>query len=74
LNIKNIPYEYIVVETVGIDDAVTNARNSINKEDNLLKNPQGLMPTLVINGESVVQSTALVEFIEDAFEGPCFTS
>ena len=36
LNIKNISYEYIVVETVGIDDAVPNAPNSISKEE--LKN------------------------------------
>ena len=70
LNIKKIPYEYIVVETVGIDEGVPNARNSISKDDYLLINPQGLMPTLVIDGERVVQSTALVEFIEDAFEGP----
>ena len=70
LNIKNIPYEYIVVETAGIDDAVPQAPKSISKEDYQLINPQGLMPTLLINGERVVQSTALVEFIEDAFEGP----
>ena len=70
LNIKNIPYEYIVVETVGIDDGVPRAPNSISKEKYSLINPQGLMPTLVIDGERVVQSTALVEFIEDAFEGP----
>jgi len=70
LNIKNIDYEYIVVETIGIDDTVPNISNSISKDDYLSINPQGLMPTLAINGERVVQSTALVEFIEDAFEGP----
>tara|TARA_B100000676_G_scaffold313082_1_gene391192 strand:+ start:4574 stop:5266 length:693 start_codon:yes stop_codon:yes gene_type:complete len=70
LNIKNIPYEYIVVETVGMDNSVPQTGKSISKEDYNLINPQGLMPTLVINGERVVQSSALVEFIEDAFEGP----
>ena len=70
LNIKNIPYEYIVVETVGIDDGEPHFPNTISKEKYSLINPQGLMPTLVIDGERVVQSTALVEFIEDAFEGP----
>ena len=70
LNIKNISYEYIVVETVGIGDGVPNAPNTISKEQYSLINPQGLMPTLVIDGERVVQSTALVEFIEDAFDGP----
>ncbi len=41
LNIKKIPYEYIVVETVGIDEGVPNARNSISNEDYLLINPHG---------------------------------
>ena len=50
LNIKNIPYEYIVVETVGMDNSVPQTGKSISKEDYNLINPQGLMPTLVING------------------------
>ena len=39
LNIKNIPYEYIVIETVGIDDGKPNAPNSISKEKYSLINP-----------------------------------
>ncbi len=60
LNIKGMEYEYI---GVGADGA-------ISKEDYREINPQGLIPTLVIDGEMVTQSTALIEFIEERFEGP----
>jgi glutathione S-transferase len=29
-----------------------------------------LIPTLSVDGELMIQSTALIEFIEEAFEGP----
>jgi maleylacetoacetate isomerase len=60
LNIKGVDYDYIAVGDTG----------SISKQDYLSINPQGLLPTLIINGERVTQSTALVEFIEENFEGP----
>ena len=69
LNIKNVSYEYIPVEVTGIDDGVPIACQSISKEEYLLINPQGLMPTLFIDGERIIQSTALVEFIEEALDG-----
>lgn len=61
LNIKGVDYEYIAVGDTG----------SISKEaytDEI--NPQGLIPTLVVDGERVTQSTALIEFIEENFDGP----
>lgn len=60
LNIKGVDYEYISVGDTG----------AISKEAYLDVNPQGLIPTLVIDGEKVTQSTALIEFIEETFPGP----
>ena len=59
LNIKGIPYEYIPVPLEA--DALEEYRKV---------NPQMLLPTLLVDGEIVTQSTALVEFIEEAFDGP----
>lgn len=60
LNIKGVDYDYIGVGETG----------EISKEEYRAVNPQGLIPTLVIDGEKVTQSTALIEFIEETFEGP----
>ena len=60
LNIKGVPYEYIPVSLDG--GAPESYRDKIN--------PQALIPSLVIDGEIVTQSTALVEFIEESFPGP----
>ena len=60
LNIKGVDYEYIAVGDTG----------SISWDDYLVINPQRLLPTLVIDGERVTQSTALIEFIEETFSGP----
>ena len=59
LNIKGVPYEYIPVSLHG---GAPESYRAIN--------PQLLLPTLVINGEIVTQSTALVEFIEEVINGP----
>jgi len=60
LNIKGVEYEYIPVSIDGgtPDDYIRDI------------NPQALIPSLVIDGEIVTQSTALVEFIEETFDGP----
>ena len=58
---KGLNYEYIGV----------GANGAISKEDYVRDvNPQGLIPTLSVDGELIIQSTALIEFIEEAFEGP----
>ncbi len=59
LNIKGVPYEYI---PVSLNGGAPDAYREIN--------PQLLIPSLVIDGEIVTQSTAMVEFIEERFEGP----
>ena len=60
LNIKGVTYESIPISLDGgtPDDYVREI------------NPQALIPSLVIDGEIVTQSTALVEFIEETFDGP----
>ena len=61
LNIKGLDYEYIGV----------GANGAISKEDYVRDvNPQGLIPTLSVDGELIIQSTALIEFIEETFDGP----
>lgn len=60
LNIKGVEYEYI---PVSLDGGAPEAYR-----DNV--NPQALIPSLVIDGEIVTQSTALIEFIEETFDGP----
>lgn len=61
LNIKGIEYEYIAVGDTG-----TLSKEAYTHDIN----PQGLIPTLVVDGERVTQSTALIEFIEETFDGP----
>ena len=59
LNIKNINYEYI---PVSLDGGVPDSyRDEIN--------PQGLLPSLVVNDQIITQSTAQIEFIEENFSG-----
>ncbi len=60
LNIKGVDYEYVAVGSTG----------TISKEAYIDVNPQGLIPTLVVDGERMTQSTALIEFIEETFPGP----
>ncbi len=59
LNIKGVPYEYI---PVSLDGGAPDSYRAIN--------PQLLIPSLVIDGEIVTQSTALIEFIEEVVDGP----
>lgn len=60
LNIKGVEYKYIAVGDTG----------ALSKKAYLDVNPQGLIPTLLVDGERVTQSTALIEFIEESFSGP----
>jgi len=60
LNIKGVEYEYIPVSLDG--GAPDEYREEVN--------PQALLPSLVVDGEIITQSTAQIEFIEETFEGP----
>ena len=58
---KGLDYEYIGV----------GANGAISQEDYVRDvNTQGLIPTLSIDGELIIQSTALIEFIEETSDGP----
>ena len=57
LNLKGIAYDYVVAPAVG-----SAAYRSIN--------PQGLLPTLEIDGRFVAQSMAIIELIEELHPEP----
>ena len=57
LALKDIAYEYISVSQIGWD-----AYEKIN--------PQRLMPTLKVGEQLIAQSTAILEYIEEAFPEP----
>ena len=59
LNIKGVDYEYVPVT---LDDGPPESYGAVN--------PQALLPSLEIDGRIVTQSTALIEFIEETFDGP----
>ena len=59
LNIKGVDYEYVPVT---LDDGPPEAYGAVN--------PQALLPSLEVDGRIVTQSTALIEFIEETFDGP----
>ncbi|MEM7059954.1 MAG: maleylacetoacetate isomerase [Pseudomonadota bacterium] len=54
LGLKQIPYEYIAVRDIGIE-----AYRKIN--------PQGLMPTLLVDKTPIAQATAILEYLEETY-------
>ena len=57
LHLKEVPFEYVSVREIGWD-----AYRKIN--------PQGLMPTLDVDGQLIPQSTAIFEYIEETYPDP----
>ncbi len=57
LNLKGVPYEYIAVE-------------DMRTESYRRKNPQGLLPAIEIDGNIFGQSSAIVEWLEEAYPTP----
>ena len=57
LALKGIDYDYVSVREIGIE-----AYRAIN--------PQGLMPTLSVDGRSFAQATAILEYLEEAYPDP----
>ena len=57
LNLKGIAYEYVPVSSLP-----DGAYQEIN--------PQGLMPTLEIDGQFVAQSAAILDYLEEQFPTP----
>lgn len=54
LNLKKIDYEYVPF-------------SNLSRKDYLEINPQGLLPTLEIDGRHVAQSSAILDYLEEAF-------
>jgi maleylacetoacetate isomerase len=57
LALKNISYEYVSIQDIGWEEY-----GKIN--------PQGLMPTLAVGDELLMQSTAICEYLEEQFPTP----
>ena len=57
LNLKRLPYEYVAIP-------------SLSSDDYRRINPQGLMPTLEVDGRMVAQSMAIIELLEELFPEP----
>ena len=55
--LKRIDYEYVSIQDIGWDAYMQ-------------VNPQGLLPTLEVDNVLIVQSTAILEFIEERFPTP----
>ena len=55
--LKRIDYEYVSIQDIGWDAYIQ-------------INPQGLLPTLQVDGALIVQSTAILEYIEERFPTP----
>lgn len=61
LNLKNIEYEYVAID----------ATSEENRSKAYLDlNPQGLIPTLEINGQVLVQSMAIIEYLDETQPTP----
>ena len=60
LNVKQLDYERIEVH-------LTNNGGEHNKQEYKEINPQGLVPTLEINGEIITQSLAIIEYLDEVY-------
>lgn len=61
LNFKGISYEQMPVNLL---------KNEQRWPSNLSRNPQGLVPSLEHEGETLTQSLAIIEYLEDLFPYP----
>jgi maleylacetoacetate isomerase len=61
LNLKQLPYETVSIHL---------RRNDQSKPDYLGLNPQGLVPTLQEGGLSLIQSLAIIEYLDETHPDP----
>lgn len=61
LNLKQVRYERHVVNLLADEQA---------KQENLARNPQGLVPTLEVNGVAIPQSLAIIQWLESVYPEP----
>ena len=60
-NLKKLDYEPVAIHL---------RRNDQSKPDYLGVNPQGLVPTLVDGGRTLIQSLAIIEYLDEAYPDP----
>jgi maleylacetoacetate isomerase len=60
LNLKNIAYEKVAIHLV-------NNGGEQNSPEYRKINPQGLVPSIEVNGQILHQSLAIIEYLEDAY-------
>lgn len=65
LNLKHVAYERVPVDLIAGDQRA-DANRAIN--------PQGFVPTLVVDGRPLVQSLAIVDFLDATFADPPMVS
>jgi maleylacetoacetate isomerase len=63
LNLKKLDYETAAIHL---------RRNDQTKPDYLAVNPQGLVPTLDDGGRTLIQSLAIIEYLDEAYPDPPF--
>jgi maleylacetoacetate isomerase len=61
MNLKGIDYTSCVVDL---------AAGEQSSPENLARNPQGLVPTLEIDGHTLTQSVAILEYLDETGPGP----
>ena len=61
LNLKSLPYEYLPVHLV---------KGEQREERYRALNPQALVPTLVDDGETITQSMAIIEYLDEKVPDP----
>jgi maleylacetoacetate isomerase len=61
LNLKGLPYETVPIHL---------RRNDQTKSEYLGVNPQGLVPTLEDGGETLIQSLAIIEYLDETYLDP----
>jgi maleylacetoacetate isomerase len=65
LNLKRVRYTSVVVNLL---------EGAQRSDDNRRVNPQGLVPTLVVNGRPLTQSLAIVDWLDATFPDPAMVS
>lgn len=61
LAIKGVAYERVAINLLASEQA---------SSDNLARNPQGQVPTLVVDGRPIIQSLAIIDYLDATFRDP----
>lgn len=61
LALKGVDYERVAINLLTADQA---------SPDNLARNPQGQVPTLEVDGRPIIQSLAIIDYLDATFRDP----